>query len=42
MSIIIVPDSESLEITIPGSATPGDMFIVRMDNWGPCNPYNSG
>ncbi|MBK6264240.1 PKD domain-containing protein [Marivirga sp. S37H4] len=30
--------STSLDITVPSSATVGEVFEVKLENWGPCNP----
>lgn len=35
-------DFESLDILVPSTATNGQIYEVRLDNWGPCNPYNGG
>ncbi|GAA5036869.1 hypothetical protein GCM10011506_32550 [Marivirga lumbricoides] len=30
--------STTLDITVPASATVGEVFEVKLENWGPCNP----
>ncbi len=37
---LFASDAESFQITIPATATPGELFEVTLRNWNICNPYD--
>ena len=35
----IAPGNQSLTVTVPATATIGEEFHIRLENWNQCNPY---